>query len=73
MRIDAVTEDLGAQFANLIRRVSKENIVSITDFISSMKLEINISYHHKGNFIKILQNYPNSVMTSLSRKSKRMT
>ena len=54
MRIDAVTEGLGVEFANLIRRVSKDNIVSITDFISSMKLEINISHHHKGNFIKIL-------------------
>lgn len=55
MKIEAVTEGLGAHIANRIRRVSiKDNIVSIIDFISSMKLEINISYHHKENYIKIL-------------------
>ena len=54
MKIDAVTDGLGAQFANLIRRVSKGNKVSIIDFISSMKLEINISHHHKENYIRIL-------------------
>lgn len=53
MKIDAVTEGLGAHIANRIRRISKDNTVSIIDFNSSVKLEINISYHHKENYIKI--------------------
>lgn len=54
MKIDSVTEGLEAQFANRIRRVSMDNRLVIIDFLSSMKLEINISYNHKRNYIRLL-------------------
>ncbi len=54
MKIDAVTEGLDAHIANRIRIISKDNKVSIIDFNSSVKLEINISYHYRENYIKIL-------------------
>lgn len=54
MRIDSVTEGLEAQFANRLRRVSMDNRLIIIDFLSSMKLEINISYNHKRNYIRLL-------------------
>jgi hypothetical protein len=72
MKIDAVTEGLGTHIANRIRRISKDNIVSIIDFNSSVKLEINISYYHRENYIKICTDYPNSVTTNLSGKSQGM-
>ena len=52
--IDAVTDGLEAQYANQIKRVSMDNRLSIIDFLSSMKLEINISHNHKRNYIRLL-------------------
>ena len=54
MKIDAVTDGLEAQYANQIKRVSMDNRLSIIDFLSSMKLEINISHNHKRNYIRLL-------------------
>jgi integrase len=54
MKIDSVTEGLEAQFANKVRRVSMDNRLVIIDYLSSMKLEINISHNHKRNYIRLL-------------------
>ncbi|HEY7571550.1 MAG TPA: hypothetical protein VH796_09285 [Nitrososphaeraceae archaeon] len=54
MKIDSVTEGLEAQFANKIRRVSIDNRLIVINFLSSMKLESNISHSHKRNYIRLL-------------------
>jgi hypothetical protein len=54
-KIRLVTEGLSHQYADrLYNKISKENALSITDFIVSMKTEINLSNHHIKNSIMAL-------------------
>jgi hypothetical protein len=54
-KIRLVTEGLSHQYTDrLYNKISKENALSIIDFILSMKIETNLSNHHIKNNIMAL-------------------
>jgi hypothetical protein len=53
-KIDSATEGLKPQFANMVEKLfdrSPTNGSLVSEFISSLKIEINLSAGHKWNFI----------------------
>ena len=54
IRIQTTVEGLGSYYLKLIKNMSHENIEITTDFISSLKVECNLSDSHKKNLIILL-------------------
>ena len=53
-RIESITEGLPSQRLNFLHRmlpVNKENVLTICDYISSLKSEINLSLYHSSEDI----------------------
>jgi integrase/recombinase XerD len=53
-KIQSITEDLTPHITNLLSQQSKENALTIANYILTMKTEINLSRHHKENQIQTL-------------------
>ena len=62
-QINLITEGLPPAYADRLYRISRDNALSIIDFILSMKIEINLSIHHIMNNItalRLLSNFHNN-------------
>jgi integrase len=60
-RIESVTEGLSSQYFNLIHMMlpaNKENVLTICDYMSSLKSEVNLSDHYRTDLIPLLCKFP---------------
>jgi hypothetical protein len=56
-RIESVTEGLSLQYLNHLHRMlptNKENVLTICDYVSSQKSEVNLSDHYRKDVILLL-------------------
>jgi hypothetical protein len=53
-KFNLITEGLEPRYANALGNISKENALTIVDFILNTKTEINLSDNHKRNYISLL-------------------
>jgi hypothetical protein len=53
-KIDEITAGLPPEYAGLLYNISIENAKTITDYILSMKIEVNLSDHYRQDVIKVL-------------------
>jgi hypothetical protein len=53
-KIDNATAGLRPSFAKSLYRLSEDNAATITDYVQSMKQEINLSNNYRKNVIGIL-------------------
>jgi hypothetical protein len=53
-KINLITEGLEPLYAKALENVSKENALSIADFILNINIELNLSDNHKRNYISLL-------------------
>jgi integrase len=68
-RIENITEGLSSQYFNLLHRilpVNKENVLTICDYVFSLKSEVNLSDHYREDVILLLckfSRYFNNIKT----------
>ena len=53
-KINLITEGLEPRYANALENLSKENAITIVNFILNTITEINLSDNHKRNYISLL-------------------
>lgn len=56
-KLESVTEGLPREFLNLLNKLSKEDLVTVLDYMISLKSEINPSENYRGSVIKIVTKF----------------
>jgi hypothetical protein len=53
-KIEDITSGLQSEFSMLLHKISKENALTIGNYIQSLRVEINLSDHYRKDIIKLL-------------------
>ncbi|MGB8133788.1 MAG: hypothetical protein WCE99_06315 [Nitrososphaeraceae archaeon] len=56
-KLESVTEGLPREFLNLLNKLSKEDLMTVLDYMVSLKTEINPSENYRGCVIKIVTKF----------------
>jgi hypothetical protein len=53
-KLTTITQGLQRRYSGIFTKMLRENAIAITDFITNLNTEINLSINHKVNFIEVL-------------------